>query len=74
MKVNGKGAAVGHPCETWRPSSRHPGGVIMAFADGSARFVSEDIQYHVYQSLMTPSNKNSDMPQRGFVMSSGDLP
>ncbi len=75
MKVNGKvGAVVGHPAETWRPSSKHPGGVVMSFADGSTKFISQDIQYHVYQALLTPSNRKSDMPQSGFVLSGGDLP
>lgn len=74
MRINGKGAAVAHPSETWRPSSRHPGGVVMVFADGSTKFVSEKLQYYVYQALMTPNNKQSDMPQSGFVMSGNDLP
>ncbi len=37
-----------------RPSSRHPGGVNMAFGDGNARFVSEMIDYLIYQQLMAP--------------------
>ena len=74
MKINGKGNAVSHPSELWRPSSRHPGGVIMGFADGSTRFVSQDIAYHVYQALLAPNNKKSDMPQSGYIMSASDVP
>jgi prepilin-type processing-associated H-X9-DG protein len=75
MKVNGKvtNVAPSHPAEIWRPSSRHPGGVIMAFADGSTRFVSEQIQYHVYQSLLAPDNKKSDMPENSYVVKGTDF-
>jgi len=37
-----------------RPSSAHPGGVNVMFCDNHYRFISEDIQYHVYTQLMTP--------------------
>jgi prepilin-type N-terminal cleavage/methylation domain-containing protein len=37
-----------------RPSSAHPGGVNVIFCDNHYRFISEDIQYHVYTQLMTP--------------------
>jgi prepilin-type N-terminal cleavage/methylation domain-containing protein len=74
MKINGPPPPAGvHPAETWRPSSKHPGVVVMAFADGSTRIISEDIEYHIYQSLMTPVNKKSDMPQSGYILSSGDI-
>ena len=73
MRINYKGPPASG-VETWRPSSRHPGGVIMAFADGSARFVTQEIQYHVYQALLTPNNRQSDMPQRGYVYSGSDAP
>jgi len=36
-----------------RPSSRHPGGVLMTFGDGHTQFVNEMIEYHVYQHIMT---------------------
>jgi len=37
-----------------RPSSNHPGGAVVTFADGHTAFQSEDIEYNIYQSLMTP--------------------
>ena len=37
-----------------RLSSRHEGGVIVIFADGSSRFLNEKIDPHVYVQLMTP--------------------
>lgn len=73
MKINGAGAPS-HPAETWRPSSHHLGGiVVMAFVDGSVRPVSQSIPYHVYQSLLTPNNSKSDMPQNQYVISGSDI-
>lgn len=37
-----------------RPSSRHPGGVLMTFCDKHTQFVSETLDYGVYQGIMTP--------------------
>ena len=37
-----------------RPSSNHSGGVVVTFCDGQTKFQSDDIDYNVYQSLMTP--------------------
>ena len=37
-----------------RPSSAHSGGAVVTFADGHSQFQSEEIDYNVYQSLMTP--------------------
>jgi len=52
-----------------RPSSSHADGVNMGFADGSTRFVVQDVMdYRVYQALMTPRGKSSDVPFREFVM------
>jgi prepilin-type N-terminal cleavage/methylation domain-containing protein len=41
-----------------RPSSNHPGGVMVAFGDGRTIFLREDINYWVYQALMTPDGYN----------------
>lgn len=37
-----------------RPASRHPNGFNVLFADGSVRFLNEEISYRVYALLMTP--------------------
>ena len=37
-----------------RPSALHPGGVLAFFADGHGQFLSEGIDYLIYQHLMTP--------------------
>lgn len=42
-----------------RPSSLHPGGVIMSFADGRQAFVREQIEYGVYQHLLTPYSEGT---------------
>ena len=44
----------------------------MAFADGQAKFVNEKIAYHVYQSLMAPDNRRSDMPNNAYLLKSAD--
>lgn len=36
-----------------RPGSRHPSGVLMTFCDGHTQFVSEMLDYGVYQGIMT---------------------
>lgn len=70
MKINRElgPATPGHSAETWHPTSRHPGGVIMSFVDGSTKYVSQNIPYHVYQSLLTPENRRSDMPENSYMM------
>lgn len=37
-----------------RPASAHSGGVNVAFCDGHSDFLRDDIDYMVYQQLMTP--------------------
>ncbi len=50
-----------------RPSSLHVGGVNMAMADGSVRYVREGIDYRTYQALLTPNGRSSDVPMNEFV-------
>ena len=42
-----------------RPSSNHSGGVNVAFCDGHAQFLREDIDYGVLARLLTPDGKNA---------------
>jgi len=51
-----------------RPSSAHVEGVNCAFADGQTRFVTTTIDYRVYQALLTPRSKSSDVPWKEFVL------
>ena len=60
--INGnKETAVPGP-DSARPSSAHTGGAIVAFADGHTQFLRENIEYKVYQHLMTPDSAKSDIP------------
>ncbi len=51
-----------------RPSSAHVDGVNCAFADGQTRFVNSGVDYRVYQALLTPRGKSSDVPWKEFVL------
>ncbi len=51
-----------------RPSSAHVDGVNCAFADGQTRFVTSSVDYRVYQALLTPRGKSSDVPWKEFVL------
>jgi len=77
MKINGEKrtyyVADKLGAEVARPSSGHPGGANVAFADGRVVFLSDEIAYHVYQQLMTPHGAKSDMPSRSsYVLRDSD--
>jgi prepilin-type N-terminal cleavage/methylation domain-containing protein len=40
-----------------RPYSQHPTGFVLAFCDGTVRFINEGINYEVYMRLMTSNGK-----------------
>jgi prepilin-type processing-associated H-X9-DG protein len=40
-----------------RPSSRHPGVVVVSFCDGHSTTLNNEIDYLVYCQLMTPRGK-----------------
>lgn len=42
-----------------RPSSYHPGGVNVAYADAHTSFLNQDIDYQVYCQLMTPAGEEA---------------
>ncbi len=42
-----------------RPSSLHPDGVVMSFTDGRQAFVREQIEYGIYQHLLTPYSEGA---------------
>lgn len=46
------------------PSSNHPGGVNVAFCDGSIRYVNERVSTRVYAQSMTTKYKRSDYYDR----------
>ena len=51
-----------------RPSSIHPGLVNMCMADGSVRPIQQQIDYRVYQALLTPYGTKSNVPNPEFVL------
>jgi prepilin-type N-terminal cleavage/methylation domain-containing protein/prepilin-type processing-associated H-X9-DG protein len=55
-----------------RPSSMHTGGVNAVFADGHTQFLNEDIEYTIYQALMTPDTARSNMPNKGYILKGSD--
>ncbi len=63
-----------------RPSSNHSGGVNVAMCGGELFFMRDDIDYRVYQQLMTSDGRHSDMPgdpndpttNRGYILSDQD--
>ena len=56
-----------------RPSSAHVGGVNCGFADGSSRYITNEIDYRVHQAYMTPRGKSSDVPFREYVLQGNSL-
>lgn len=46
-----------------RPSSNHPGGVVVAYCDGSYEFLNDNVDYgSVYCKLMTPNGRECKEP------------
>ncbi len=45
-----------------RPSSAHPEVVVVAFCGGNTRDLRENIDYKVYQQLMTPNGLKAELP------------
>jgi hypothetical protein len=51
------------PIQKTRPSSNHVDGVNMLFANGSVKFIEPDLEYHVFQAMLTPDDARSDAPK-----------
>ena len=65
-------ADANSPIHLARPSSAHVDGVNAGMADGGTRFIGENIDYRVYQALLTPRGKSSSVPWPEFVLSDDD--
>ena len=50
------GASIRYSTRTARPSSGHPGGVVAAFADGSTRFLRDDMDKTLFVRLARPGS------------------
>jgi hypothetical protein len=63
-----------------RPSSAHSGGVNVAMCGGETMFLRDDINYRVYQQLMTPNHRQADVAgapndlstNKGYVLDDKD--
>jgi prepilin-type N-terminal cleavage/methylation domain-containing protein len=64
LQVNGYNCA--------RPSSGHNGIVNVAMLDGSVISMNNGMAYHVYQALMTPYSRKSDVPHPGYLLKDAD--
>ncbi|MEZ6080160.1 MAG: DUF1559 domain-containing protein [Pirellulaceae bacterium] len=62
---------IGNP-EFARPSSNHPGLVMASMLDGSVVKLNENVDYHVYQALMTPKTRQSDAPWNTYLLKDDD--
>ena len=72
-KINGdKLSALVGDLEHARPSSNHPGTVVAAMLDGSTKSINEEVEYHVYQALLTPQSKQSDVPNHLYLLKEDD--
>ncbi|WP_390889032.1 DUF1559 family PulG-like putative transporter [Rhodopirellula halodulae] len=78
-RINGGGATVSdeifnlqmnasNAAAIARPSSAHTDGVNAAMADGGTRFIPDSIDYRVYQALLTPRGKSSNVPFPEYVL------
>jgi prepilin-type processing-associated H-X9-DG protein len=50
-----------------RPSSNHPGGVVVTFCDGHQAFISDSITYGLYSTLMTSAGSQCQPPNNRIV-------
>jgi prepilin-type N-terminal cleavage/methylation domain-containing protein/prepilin-type processing-associated H-X9-DG protein len=55
------------------PTSRHPGGVNVAFCDGSTHFIQDTIDGIVWSKIITPAGSSLGTWKQ-YPVSSGDLP
>ncbi len=56
-----------------RPSSGHTGVVVVGMLDGSVSNLDIEVEYHVYQALMTPYTKKSNVPYPAYLLKDEDF-
>ncbi len=71
--INGQKLIATLSPETARPSANHTGVVNAAMLDASVRTIAEQVDYVVYQQLMTPNGRSSHMPRSLFLLKATDL-
>jgi hypothetical protein len=69
------GARAGSEGRSPWPSSNHPGGVCAVFCDGSAKFISQDIDLLVYKRIISPAaaRLNSGSVRAQAVLGDGEF-
>ncbi len=82
-RVNGQKKVADILSDRWecgRPSSNHTGIVNVSMLDGSTIGISEQVDYHVYQALMTPITSKSlvfyaqnDWAGQKYILKDGDF-
>jgi prepilin-type N-terminal cleavage/methylation domain-containing protein len=60
--INGNKKTATSSLDAARPSSMHYNGVNVVFAEGNTQYIRENIEYRVYQQLMSPNDSKSDIP------------
>ena len=73
MRINFEKDVVSSSPKRARPNAHHQGIVIAAMADGSTKAIAEEIDYHVYQALMTPHTRQSDAPNVLYLLKEDDF-
>ncbi len=71
-KINGEKLSAILNADSARPSSDHNGVVNVAMLGGNVSNVDDQIDYHVYQALLTPHTRASDMPQSHYLLKEDD--
>lgn len=67
-----KTTALPGDVEAARPSSDHGGVTNFAMLDGSVNGLAASIDYHVYQALITPRTRQSDVPIDLYLLKADD--
>jgi len=72
-KINGnKLTATVGSADAARPSSNHPGVAVIGMLDGSTKSLDENVSYNVYQAMMTPQTRQSDVPWHTYLLKEDD--
>ncbi|QDU27555.1 hypothetical protein ETAA8_26430 [Anatilimnocola aggregata] len=61
-RAQGTGSPLSGSSDYARPSSQHPGGFVVCYADGSAKFMAETVDYGVFCLLMTSHGAKTKDP------------
>jgi prepilin-type N-terminal cleavage/methylation domain-containing protein len=73
MLINGdRETAMKGDWQASRPSSSHPGLVNIAMVDAAVRTLSDGMDYHVYQALLTPQTSKSHVPNDAYLLKAAD--